>query len=214
DYRRDFRDNPFILQVTQKIPEVPPEGILPDAMDTFKNIATMGHGNLVYSTASDLVDKIRAILEKERGNALDLVLCLDTTGSMKNKIDAVKRMLIPMLEGVISEFPSFRIGMMLYKDYGQEYLNKAIPFTRDFKAFQRTLRAVGVGGGGSEIPEAVYEALYAGAVQFPWEAESRLMILIGDAPPHPEQRGEISKEMVDQAVAERGIKVYAILLPQ
>ncbi|MDR3335118.1 MAG: hypothetical protein LBT13_09595, partial [Treponema sp.] len=86
--------------------------------------------------------------------------------------------------------------------------------TRDFKAFQRTLRAVGVGGGGQEIPEAVYEALYEGAVQFPWEADSKLLILIGDAPPHPEQQGEISKEMVDQAVAERGIKVYAILLPQ
>jgi hypothetical protein len=40
------------------------------------------------------------------------------------------------------------------------------------------------------------------------------MILIGDAPPHPRQRGQVSKEMSDKAVRDRGIKVNAIILPQ
>jgi hypothetical protein len=40
------------------------------------------------------------------------------------------------------------------------------------------------------------------------------MVLIGDAPPHPRQRGIVSKEMVDQADAARNIKENAIILPQ
>jgi Mg-chelatase subunit ChlD len=102
--------------------------------------------------------------------------------------------------------------MVLYKDYYDEYLNRVIPFTGDFEVFQRNLSSIQVRGGG-DIPEAVYEALYAGASKFNWEAESRLMILIGDAPPHPRQRGSISKAMVDEVVEKHGIKVHAIILP-
>jgi hypothetical protein len=86
-------------------------------------------------------------------------------------------------------------------------------FTADFAVFQRNLNSIQVRGG-RDIPEAVYEALYEGVTKFPWEAESRIMILVGDAPPHPRQRGKVSKEMVDAAVEEKNIKVSAIILPQ
>jgi hypothetical protein len=68
--------------------------------------------------------------------------------------------------------------------------------------------------GGGDIPEAVYEALNDGATKFQWEAESRMMILIGDAPPHPKPRGKITKEIAEKSAAERNIKVHAMLLPQ
>jgi hypothetical protein len=215
DYRGTFQDNPFVLRVSQKPLEGPPEGnFMRDTAEAFREISAAGGGNLIYSTgADDLVDKIGLILEKERGKTLDLALCLDTTGSMKDDIDAIRQQLIPLLERMISGFPDFRIGMVLYKDYYEEYLTRLVPFTSDFEVFRRTLNGIRVGGG-RDIPEAVYEALYEAAGQFPWAAESRLIILIGDAPPHPRQRGRVSKEMVDQAVAERNIRVNAIILPQ
>jgi hypothetical protein len=215
DYRGRFKDNPYVLEVTQKPLEGPPEGnYMKDTVDTFTAIAADGRGELVWSTGhEDLVDKIKTILDKEQGKSLDLVLCLDTTDSMQDDIDPVRRLLIPMLEQTIGNYPDFRIGMVLYKDYYEEYLTRVIPFTRDFRAFQRSLNAISVGGG-RDIPEAVYEALYEGAVKFPWEGETRLLILIGDAPPHARQRGRISKAMADAAVAEQGIKVYTIILPQ
>ncbi|MDR0720685.1 MAG: VWA domain-containing protein [Treponema sp.] len=210
DYRGQFRDNPFVLRVTQK-----PEGAyMKETEDAFKEIVGDSGGYLVRASGpGDLVEKIRFLLEEETGKSLDLVLCLDTTASMADDIDSVREMLIPMLEEIISAFTEFRIGMVLYKDYFEEYLNQVIPFTADFAMFQRNLNAIRVRGG-RDIPEAVYEALYEGAIQFPWEKESRLMILIGDAPPHLRQRGMISKEMVDKAVAARNIKVSAIILPQ
>jgi hypothetical protein len=68
--------------------------------------------------------------------------------------------------------------------------------------------------GGRDIPEAVHEALYEGAVGFPWEAQTRVMILAGDAPPHLRQRGSVSWNMVENAIRERKIKVQAVILPQ
>jgi Mg-chelatase subunit ChlD len=169
---------------------------------------------MVYSSGpDDLVEKIQSVLEKEAGKAVDFVICLDTTNSMKDDIDAIREKLIPMLEEVIKKFKDFRIGLVLYKDYNDEYLTRIIPFTRDFKAIKRDLDNIHVRGG-RDIPEAVYEALYDGATGFTWEAGSRLMVLIGDAPPHPRPRGKITQEMVDKAVAERGLKVSAIILPQ
>ncbi|MDR2759642.1 MAG: VWA domain-containing protein [Spirochaetaceae bacterium] len=215
DYRGRFKDNPYILEVTQKPLEGPPEGnYMKDTVDAFTKIAAEGNGELVWSTGhEDLVDKIKAVLDKEQGRSLDLVLCLDTTSSMRDDIDPVRKGLIPMLEQTISKYRDFRIGMVLYKDYFDEYLNRTVPFTRDFTVFQRSLNAITVSGG-RDIPEAIYEALYEGAVKFPWEGDTRLLILIGDAPPHARQRGKISKAMVDEAVAKQGLKVYTISLPQ
>jgi hypothetical protein len=212
DYEGAFRDNPFTLRVVQRPLEGPPEGnFMPDTVTAFTEIASAG--TLAWSTGEDLVEKIKSILDDIDGGSVDLVLCLDTTSSMTDDIDSVRRMLIPMLREIIDKYSQFRIGMVLYKDYLEDYLNRVIPFTDDFSAFQRTLNAIRVSGG-RDIPEAVYEALYEAAVKFPWEAEERLIILIGDAPPHHRQRGSISKEMVDQAAAERNLKVNAIILPQ
>ena len=215
DYRGIFQDNPFILRVTQKPLEGPPAGnYMKETREAFQEIAGQGRGNLIYSSGpGDLVDKIKDILDEEIGQDLDIVLCLDTTGSMSNDIDAIRKMLTPALESMIPSFKDFRIGMLLYKDYYEEYLTKVIPFTRDFAVFQQNLNAIQVRGG-RDIPEAVHEALYDAAVKFPWEGESKLIILIGDAPPHLRQRGKISKAMAYQAMSERGIRVHAIILPQ
>jgi hypothetical protein len=213
DYRGAFRDNPYRLQAVRREPP-PAAGYMGDTVKAFSEISSSGRGELIYSTGpDDLVDKIRKVLEQEKGKNIDIVICLDTTSSMKNDIDSVREKLIPMLSELIAEFASFQIGMVLYKDYSDEYLNQVMPFTGDFAVFQRTLNNIRVSGG-RDIPEAVYEALYEAATKFTWAAESRLIILIGDAPPHPQPRGEITRDMVDDMVNEQGIKVNAIILPQ
>ena len=214
DYRGSFADNPFLLQAVQKEREEPEGVFMTEAERSFAEIAREGQGDFIYAEdPADLVEKINGALKMEKGRNVDIVLCLDATGSMGPYINGVRKMLIPMMKETIAEFTDFRIGMVLYRDYRDDFLNKLIPFTKDFNVFQKNLNAVYPKGGG-DIPEAVYEALYEAADKFPWAAESRLLILIGDAPPHPRQRGKISKEMVYQKVAEKGLKVNAILLPQ
>jgi hypothetical protein len=206
---------PLIASAPLPAPSTPPSLSQGNYMkETVAAFSEIGKDGITYSKGpEDLVDKIREALLPERGKALDLVLCLDTTNSMRKHINAVRKALIPMLKELLAGFPSFRIGMVLYRDYSDAYLNRKVAFTSDFTRFQTRLNGIDVDGGG-DIPEAVYEALHEGAVGFPWNAESRMMILIGDAPPHLRQRGKISKEMSFEAAKERNIKVYAIILPQ
>ncbi|MDR0455960.1 MAG: VWA domain-containing protein [Treponema sp.] len=212
DYRGPFRDNPFMLQIVQDPPPAAAKGTY--MKETAAAFTAIAGRNTVYSSgSSDLVKQIEDILKKEKGREIDVVICLDTTGSMRTHIDAVRLQLTNILREMIAEFPSFRIGMVLFKDYREEYLNRIIPLTADFDIFQGSLNAVKVGGGG-DIPEAVYEAIYAGAANIPWAAESRIMILIGDAPPHPRPRGTITRQMAERELAKQGIKMYAIILPQ
>jgi len=215
DYRGAFRDNPFRLEVRQEPPPGPPEGVyIPEALTAFTEIARSGSGDLILvQSPDDVVDRIHDVLLRERGKTLDIVICLDTTNSMRRYIDSVRQRLIPMLRDMLGGFTSFRIGMVLFKDYNDLYLTRIVPFTADFTRFQNDLNAIRVSGG-LDIPEAVYEALYDGAVRFEWEAESRIMILIGDAPPHPRPRGRITREMADNAVNERNITVHAMIMPQ
>ena len=214
DYRGSFSDNHFVLGAVQETSERPAGNYLEEAVTSFNEIAKEGNGDFAYAPDPPaLIEIIDSFLREEAGKSVDIVLCLDTTGSMKPYIDEVRKMLIPMMKEIIAEFTDFRIGMVLYKDYYSEYLNKVIPFTKDFSLFQRNLNAIQCRGGG-DIPEAVYEALYEGLDKFPWAAESRLLILIGDAPPHPKQRGKISKEMVYGKRADLEIKMSAVILAQ
>ena len=215
DYRGSFSDNPFVLQAVQRVPEESKGKYMEEAVTSFGEIVRQGNGDFVFaSSPSDMIEMIENFLRKEAGKDVDIVICLDTTGSMGPYIDGVRKMLIPMMQRTIVEFTNWRIGMVLYRDYPPDiYITKLMPFTRDFSYFQRYLNTATAWGGG-DIPEAVNEALYDGADKFPWAAESRLLILIGDAPPHPEQRGRTTRGMVYQIVEDKGLKVSAILLSQ
>ena len=214
DYRGNFKDNPFVLEVAAQQPQPgPAEGnYMKETVEAFTHISAWGRGDALRSTGPDIVERIKDILEKEKGKSLDIVICLDTTGSMKDDFVELRRDLVPMIGRALGGSPA-RIGMVFFKDYNEEYLTRVVPFATDLNQIQRALNGVSPRGG-RDIPEAVYEGLYDGAVKFPWEAESRLIILIGDAPPHLRQRGRISTEMVQAAVTERGIRVHTILLPQ
>jgi hypothetical protein len=212
DYRGAFRDNPFILRVSQETNRpLPPGSYMEETVTAYTMIA--GKNTRLVNGPEDMVDKITGILEKEKDRKVDIAVCLDITGSMKPYFDAIRLRLIPMLKEMSADFASFRIGMVFYKDYYDEFINRVYPFTRDFDALQRSIGSVRVGGGG-DIPEAVFEALYAGVTKLSWEAEKRIMLLIGDAPPHSRPRGAVTKQMVDREALNRGIELHAMILPQ
>ncbi|MCL2609936.1 MAG: VWA domain-containing protein [Treponema sp.] len=210
DYRGPFYDNPFVVNVSQE-PERPDEAnYVPQTVASFTEVAGPAR-TVLLSTPAEMMARIAGILREEEG-AVDLVICLDVTSSMRPFFGEIRQKLVPMLRDMVADFDSIRIGMVFYKDYSDEFLNRLLPFTSDFNVLQGAIDTVRVGGGG-DMPEAVDEALYAGASRFPWEAESRIMILIGDAPPHPRPRGRITREMVQAELARQDIRVHSIVLP-
>jgi Mg-chelatase subunit ChlD len=120
-------------------------------------------------------------------SAVDLVFCIDTTGSMADDIDAVKASAAGVIDQLFALSSSPRVAMVAYRDYGDEYLTKGYPFTTDKEQMRRAILSLTVGGGGDH-PEAVYEGLLhaINTVDIgPWrDGVKKVIVLMGDAPPH------------------------------
>lgn len=214
DYRGAFSDNPFILRVEQRPLEGPPEGnFMPDTVESFLDISAENDGEALYSQGpDDTLNQIAALLP-EGTEPLDLVLALDTTQSMRDDMPVLRDNLVSLLESESSGYESFRVGFMLYRDYLEEYLVRKYDFVADFPGVQDRLNRIRVAGG-RDIPEAVYEALWASLEGFDWTAPERMIILIGDAPPHPRPRGTVTREQVFERAGELGVRINTIILPQ
>jgi hypothetical protein len=225
DYDGAFRDNPFVIDLLPSA-EAPEEPVLNDefrteVVESFSDIAKSGSGQILYSSGTDdIIDKIRRVLEPAAPDKkIDLILTIDATASMADDIKSIRSMLPPLLEELLSQYRSCRIGLVLYKDYNDEfrYQNlpvRIFPFTSNLSEFSRSLNSFRVSGG-RDIPEAVYEALYSSLVFYEWDPEAiRRVILIGDAEPHPVPRGSglYSKDLIDSLISEKDIEVNVIIL--
>jgi hypothetical protein len=215
DYGGGFEDNPFVLRVTQRPLPGPPEGnYMAETVETYTSIAGESGGDVVFSQGQDdLVEKIIAQVDRAEGETLDMVVALDTTQSMTDDIPHVRAMLVPLLEEHTTRFRRFRIGLVYYRDYHELYLTYPTPFVTALSDVQKAVDGIRVHGG-RDIPEAVHEALYVAVTSYEWQADVRMVLLIGDAPPHRRPRGKITREMVQEAARERGVAIHSIILPQ
>ena len=216
DYTGAFMDNPFILDVVQlPVPVVrpaPPDIYMRDSVDDFVDIAARTGGKITYSTADTLLKDLENVLKSFSGPSIDLVFVIDTTESMGKDFAALRRGFGKTLDDNIAGYERYRVGLVFFKDYRDEYLTRRFAFTTDTSVIKRHVDAKRPRGGGDR-PEAVYEALHEAVTTFPWEADDRVIILIGDAPGHPMPRGRITRDMVFEEAKIRGVTIYTILLP-
>ena len=220
DYTGNFQDNPFTLRVTQKpIEKDPPPDLSysDEAVKTFTDLADTTEGEMIYAKGpEDILSTIKEILKKGEKDHLDLLFALDSTESMKDDVEEVRKNISSMLAETLPQYKTYRIALVLYKDYREDFLvREACVFTDNLKKFEKALYGFKVFGG-RDIPEAVYEGIFLGLRQS-WRAldadVDKKLILIGDAPPHPKPRGKVTKEDVDKLAAEKGVKIYPIILP-
>jgi hypothetical protein len=193
---------------------VPDASYMKDTVSSFGELARETNGKTLFAKGpDDIIPQIRNVLDPPGTKKLDLVFVIDSTESMKDDVAKLRELIEPFLEKTLPEYPSWRVALVLYKDYFEDFLVKqACPFTSDLAAFDKALNSFRVQGG-RDIPEAVYEAL-DGALGLPWESDAdRKIILIGDAPPHPRPRGRVTKAMVDASAAEKGVQMNVIILP-
>lgn len=76
------------------------------------------------------------------------------------------------------KFGDLRLGLLFYRDYNDSYSFKGLPvkyfdFTRYPQQFEKCLAtAVIRGNEGGDVPEAVYEALYAALKYYDWRKDA------------------------------------------
>ena len=233
DYTGDYMDSPFMfnLEARKKPKKNPPEPEPEPAVilsADYNPLASQKFSELsdfvVYSKGPEtIVADIMEILEDE-GAPLDVVFAIDATGSMKNDIETLKTDLLPALMEHFKNIEEVRFGLLFYRDYGDSFNYKSLPvkffgFTENLQTFNKNLNSIKImGKEGGDIPEAVYEAIFASCEYYNWrlgDNVNRQIILIGDAEPHPKPRGlgKYSKDFVMEKAETKKINVKAILLP-
>ena len=88
------------------------------------------------------------------------VVVLDTTGSMGGLIEGAKRKIWSIATAIVDSNPDadIRMGLVAYRDIGDDYVTKKIELTTDIQDLYANLLETRARGGG-DWPESVNEAL-------------------------------------------------------
>lgn len=144
----------------------------------------------------------------------DLMLVVDTTGSMGDELEYLKQELknVASRIGDLSRKDlTLRLSTNFYRDTTDEYVVRPFPFSTDSNTVATQLSAQSAGGGG-DFPEAVDYALVDAIDEHQWSdtAKARLLFLVLDAPAH--QSSEVLNRLrtsVERAAA-KGIRIIPV----
>jgi hypothetical protein len=143
--------------------------------------------------------------------AIDVGFILDTTGSMSEEISSVKATIEKVTASLGDEKVNVRVGMVAFKDRGDEYVTKTFALTTDTLGFEHQVEDIFASGGG-DTAESVNAGVHAAVTGLDWSegAVARFAFLVGDAPPHLdyEQDADYATDMKD--AAHRGIQLFTI----
>jgi Mg-chelatase subunit ChlD len=123
------------------------------------------------------------------GPSMEMVFVLDTTGSMGGLLTGAKERIWGIVNEVMqtSSVSSVKVGLVAYRDRGDQYVTQVLPLTEDLDKVYSTLMDYEAAGGGDE-PENVRRALAEGVARAGWSRSSpnnaQILFLVGDAPPH------------------------------
>jgi hypothetical protein len=148
---------------------------------------------------------------QEGGRPIDIVFAVDTTGSMGGLLDGAKRTVWSIANQVRDIEPNadLRVGLVAYRDLGDDYVTKDFALTDDLDAMYAELSSYQAAGGG-DVPENVDAALYDAVHKMKWRSGAKkLIFLVGDAP--PATRGEVpSFAATAREAAKQQIKINTI----
>ena len=145
---------------------------------------------------------------------LDLVFLLDTTGSMSGEIREAKNQVRSISEALAEARPQerVRIGVVAYRDQGEEYVTQVSDLTTDVEVTFAALARLKASGGG-DAPEDVLAGIQATIDQISWDPDpsvERQAFLIGDAPAHLGYDEHPDLDVILERAATERIVIHAI----
>lgn len=143
---------------------------------------------------------------------VEVVFCLDTTGSMGGLIDAAKRKIWAISNQIATGKPTprLKVGLIGYRDRGDEYVTKRFDLTDDLDDIHTQLMQFRAGGGG-DTPESVNQALHEAVAKMSWTEGKNLKIifLVGDAPPK-DYPGDVKYPEICQMAVKKNIIINTV----
>lgn len=145
---------------------------------------------------------------------IDVVFVLDTTGSMSGLLDGAKQKIWAIANRLASgqPRPDLRVGLVAYRDLGDDYVTRRFDFSSDMDAVYAELLSYQAGGGGDH-PEHVGRGLDDALNTMQWSSGDqvlRLVFLVGDAPPHDDHADTLPTVELAARAAASGIIINTI----
>lgn len=145
---------------------------------------------------------------------IDVVFVLDTTGSMGGLIEGAKAKIWSIANQMISAKPTprLRIGLVGYRDRGDEYVTRRFDLSDDIDAIYGHLQGFAAGGGG-DTPESVNQALHEAVHDMSWSPGRdalKIVFLVGDAPPHMDYPDDVKYPATLQAAVKKDLIVNTV----
>ncbi|EGP09047.1 hypothetical protein CSIRO_1209 [Bradyrhizobiaceae bacterium SG-6C] len=146
---------------------------------------------------------------------VEVAFVLDTTGSMGGLLEGAKRKIWSIATSVVDTNPDadIRIGLVAYRDIGDEYVTRTFDLTTDIQDIYANLLDLKARGGG-DWPESVNEALDIAVNKLQWSKGDdvrRIVFLVGDAPPHMDYAQDTKYPKTLAVAKQRDIVVNAVL---
>lgn len=160
------------------------------------------------------IDFTDTLGENEVGDiqALDLMLMIDTTGSMWDELAYIQAELEDVISRVKSDNGNIpvRVSVNFYRDEYDEYIIREFDFTDDINKAISDLREQSADGGG-DTPEAVHTALNSVVRNHEWrEDATKLMFFVLDAPPHSDVQIIDEVNNCVEIAAAQGIRIIPV----
>jgi len=145
---------------------------------------------------------------------VEVVFCLDTTGSMGGLIDAAKKKIWSISNQIASGAPTpqVKIGLVAFRDRGDEYVTKVFDLTDDLDSIHQHLMKLQANGGG-DTPESVNQALREAVTKIKWSDSKKtlkLIFLVGDAPPHMDYKDDVKYQDTCKLAVSRDIIINTV----
>ncbi len=187
--------------------------VLTAAAVAYPALKSSGSINTHINTTPINVVPINTTLPVNRP-VIDVVFVLDTTGSMSGLIDAAKEKIWSIASSMASAQPTpiIRMGLVGYRDRGDEYVTRVVDLSSDIDTMYATLMQFAANGGG-DGPESVNQALHEAVASMSWSQEGnayKVIFLVGDAPPHMDYPDDVKYPQTLALAADKGIVVNTI----
>ena len=145
---------------------------------------------------------------------VEVVFVLDTTGSMGGLIEGAKQKIwsIATMIAQAQPSPEIRMGLIGYRDRGDDYITRRTAMTEDLDTVYSDLMTFEARGGG-DAPESVNQALFEAVERFDWTKSDdtlRIVYLVGDAPPKMEYQDDVKYQASCKLAREKGILINTI----
>jgi hypothetical protein len=146
---------------------------------------------------------------------VEVVFCLDTTGSMGGLIDAAKKKIWAITNAISTGKPSpdIKIGLVAFRDRGDSFITKVFDLTNDLDAMYANLMSFNADEGGDE-PESVNQALFDAVHKIAWSKDKKVLkmiFLVGDAPPHMDYPDDVKYPETCKEAVKRDIIINTVL---